>query len=72
LLRDLFNDAICKSDYTASNGRVLDELERTWKEVIVATFGILVWYLSGRSKKEPRKSVTIADDKGWDLNQANI
>jgi hypothetical protein len=56
----------------ASNGRIVDELGRTWKEVTVATFGILVWYLSGRSKKEPRKSVIITDNKGWDLNQAYL
>jgi hypothetical protein len=30
-----FNGAVSSSDYTASNDRVIDELERVWKEAVV-------------------------------------
>jgi hypothetical protein len=31
----LFNDAFSSSDYIASNGRMINELQRIWKEAIV-------------------------------------
>jgi hypothetical protein len=31
----LFNDSVSISDYIASNGRIIDELERIWKEAAV-------------------------------------
>jgi hypothetical protein len=31
-----FNDTVSSSDYVASNGRMINELERIWKEAVVA------------------------------------
>jgi hypothetical protein len=37
-----FNDAVSSSEYVALNGRLkIDELERMWKEGIVAYFKVL-------------------------------
>jgi hypothetical protein len=35
---DLFIDDVSNSAYTAPNGRVSKELERMWKEAVVASF----------------------------------
>jgi hypothetical protein len=32
---DLFNDAVGNSDYLASKGRMIDELQRIWKQQVV-------------------------------------
>jgi hypothetical protein len=33
---DLFNDAVSNPDFIVSNGRMINELERIWKEAVVA------------------------------------
>jgi hypothetical protein len=33
---DLFNDAVSSTDYIALNNRMNNELERTWKEAVMA------------------------------------
>jgi hypothetical protein len=33
---ELLYDAFSVAEYTASNGRMVDEMERIWKEAIVA------------------------------------
>jgi hypothetical protein len=42
----MFNNAGSRSDYIASNGRI-SELERIWKEAIVAQFEVQSWHLAG-------------------------
>jgi hypothetical protein len=39
----LFNDALIFIDYVASNNnvRLSTELEKTWKRIVVAKFGVL-------------------------------
>jgi hypothetical protein len=32
---DLFSDVVSSSDHVASNGRVINELERIWKKAVV-------------------------------------
>jgi hypothetical protein len=36
----LFNDAVWNSHYTVLNGRVIHELERIWKDAVVAYFKV--------------------------------
>jgi hypothetical protein len=37
-----FHDAFSGSDYTASNGKIITELERMWKEAVFARFVVLI------------------------------
>jgi hypothetical protein len=38
----LFNNAVSSSDYTSSGDKMINnELERTWKEMVVAKFKVL-------------------------------
>jgi hypothetical protein len=49
---DLFNDVVCGSDYAASYGTMIDEEERTQKEVIVAYFNVPSRHSPGVTDKE--------------------
>jgi hypothetical protein len=54
----LFNDTFSKSDYIASNERMIvnNELERKWKEAVVAQFKVLSRHLPGGTKENHEKS----------------
>jgi hypothetical protein len=57
---DLFKDAVRRSDYITSNYIMINELERMWKEVVIA---LMSRYYSAirleRLKKTTKSSVRI-------------
>jgi hypothetical protein len=54
----LFNDAFSISDYIASNKRMIvnNELERMWKETVVAQFKVLSRHLPGGTEGNHEKT----------------
>jgi hypothetical protein len=44
----LFNDAVSSLDCIALNDTVINELERMWKEAVMAQFKVLTWKLLER------------------------
>lgn len=55
----LFEDAVCSSDYIPSNDTTVNDLERIWKEAVVATFQLLSIYLRGKTEKNRENFVRI-------------
>jgi hypothetical protein len=56
---NLFNDAFSSTDYILSNERmtVNNELERMWKEAVVAQFKVLSQHLLGGGTEENHKKL---------------
>jgi hypothetical protein len=51
LICGLFDDAAISSDNTASDGGLINELERTWKEAVVAEFQVLSEHLAEKAEE---------------------
>jgi hypothetical protein len=47
----LCNGAVSSSDYIALNGRMVNELARMWKEVVMVCFEALTWNSPGGLRK---------------------
>jgi hypothetical protein len=54
LICGLFSNVATSSDYTASDDGLINELERTWKEAVVAKFKVLsrIWLKRRRKTTE--------------------
>jgi hypothetical protein len=47
----LLNGTASSSDCIALDGGIIDELERTWKEVGIPKFEVLPWQLPGKTEE---------------------
>jgi hypothetical protein len=55
LISGLLSDAAISSDYSASNGGLINELERTWKEAVVDEFEVLSKHLAEKAEENHKK-----------------
>jgi hypothetical protein len=54
---NVFNNTISNSDYITSKEwmTVNNELDRTWKEVVMTQFKVLFWHLPRQTEKTHKK-----------------
>jgi hypothetical protein len=57
----LLNYSVSSSHYIVSNGRIINELERMWKEAVTVYFTVLSQQMPGGTVRHHEKSVRIAD-----------
>jgi hypothetical protein len=57
----VFNNAGSRSDYITSNGRIT-ELERMWKEAVLAQFEIRSWHLAGCTEETTCSLRSLSQD----------
>ena len=71
---DVFNDAVSSSNNVASKRELInDELERTWKEVVVTQLEVLLQHLYGRTEENNEEiSELFVSKRGFELCTSHI